>query len=130
MKYKVLSVNLKLLTKINPVESGYIWGKSWYFNEKSLKKMENLRYIVISSLYIAILLLLRILRYNLSTKKCLTKSTLWKVFFFWGGGDKSWYFNEKSLKELKISLNTMFADVLMIIQHVETFERKNSRFHA
>ena len=23
-----------------------------------------------------------------------------------------------------------FADMLMIIQHVETFERKNSRFHA
>ena len=26
-----------MLTKINPVESGYFWGKSWYFNEKSLK---------------------------------------------------------------------------------------------
>ena len=36
-KLQVLSVNLKLLTKINPVESGYFWGKSWYFNEKSLK---------------------------------------------------------------------------------------------
>ena len=33
----VLSVNLKPLTKINPVESGYFWGKSLYFNEKSLK---------------------------------------------------------------------------------------------
>ena len=45
---QVLSVNLKLLTKINPVESGYFRGKSWYFNEKSLKKMENLRYIMVS----------------------------------------------------------------------------------
>ena len=26
-----------MLTKINPVERGYFWGKSWYFNEKSLK---------------------------------------------------------------------------------------------
>ena len=26
-----------MFTKINPVESGYFWGKSWYFNEKSLK---------------------------------------------------------------------------------------------
>ena len=34
---KVLSFNLKLFTKINPVESGYFWGKSCYFNEKSLK---------------------------------------------------------------------------------------------
>ena len=50
-KLQVLSVNLKLLTKINPVESGYFWGKSWYFNEKSLK-MENLRYVIVSSLYI------------------------------------------------------------------------------
>ena len=26
-----------MFTKINPTESGYFWGKSWYFNEKSLK---------------------------------------------------------------------------------------------
>ena len=37
LQLQVLSVNLKLLTKINPVESGYFWGKNWYFNEKSLK---------------------------------------------------------------------------------------------
>ena len=36
-KLKVLSFNLKLFTKINPMESGYFWGKSCYFNEKSLK---------------------------------------------------------------------------------------------
>ena len=65
-KLQVLSVNLKLLTKINPVESGYFWGKSWYFNEKSLK-MENFRYVIVSSLYIAIVLSFRSLRYNLST---------------------------------------------------------------
>ena len=29
--------NKKMFTKINPVESGYFWGKSCYFNEKSLK---------------------------------------------------------------------------------------------
>ena len=49
------------------MESGYFWGKSLYFNEKSLK-MQNRRNIIVSSLYIAILLLFRSLRYYLSTK--------------------------------------------------------------
>ena len=30
----------------------------------------------------------------------------------------------------KYALYTMFVDMLMIIQHVETIESKNSRFHA
>ena len=52
-----------MLTKINPVESGYFLGKSLYFNEKSIKNGKSQIHIV-SSLYIAILLLLRTLRYN------------------------------------------------------------------
>ena len=69
LSFRSLWYNLStsILIKINPVEGGYFWGKSLYLNEKS-QKMENLRYIVVSSLYIAILLLLRTLRYYLSTK--------------------------------------------------------------
>ena len=55
-----------------------------------------------------------------------TKINLVENGYFW---DKNWYFNEKSQK-WKISLYTMFADMLMIIQHVEMFERKNSHFHV
>ena len=32
-----------MFTKINPVESGYFWSKSWYFNEKSLKNGKSQR---------------------------------------------------------------------------------------
>ena len=79
--FRILRHNLstKNVDKINPMESGYFWGKSWYFNEKSLKNGKSHRYIIVSYLYIAILLLFRSLRYNLSTKNCLPKSTLWKV---------------------------------------------------
>ena len=35
------------------MESGYFWGKSYYFNKKSLKT-ENLIYILVSYLYIAV----------------------------------------------------------------------------
>ena len=56
-----------MLTKMNPVESGYFWGESWYFNEKSLK-MENLIYMIVSYLYIAILLLFKSIRYYLLNK--------------------------------------------------------------
>ena len=36
----------------------------------------------------------------------------------------------KNRKKRKILLYTMFADMLMMIQHVEMFERKNLRFHV
>ena len=36
----------------------------------------------------------------------------------------------KNRKKWKISLYTMLADMLMIIQHVEMIERKNSHFHV
>ena len=64
------------------MENCYFWGKSWHFNEKIAKKMENLRYVLISSLYIAVLLSFRSLRYYLSTKNCSQKSTLWKMVIF------------------------------------------------
>ena len=88
--------------------------------------MENLIYIIVSYLYIAILLVFKSLRYYLSTKSCLPKSTLWKVVIF---GVKYGSLM-KNRKKWKISLYTMFADMLMIIQHVEMFERKNSHFHV
>ena len=49
---------------------------------KKSQKMENLRYVIVSSLYIALLLSVRSLRYYLSTKNCLPKSTLWKIVIF------------------------------------------------
>ena len=63
------------------MENCYFWGKSCYFNEKSLK-MENLRYVIVSSLYIAVLISFRSLGNYLSTKNCLQKSTLWKMVIF------------------------------------------------
>ena len=44
--------------------------------------MENLRYVIVSSLYIAILLSFRSLRYYRSTKNCYPKSTPWKIVIF------------------------------------------------
>ena len=44
--------------------------------------MENLRYVIVSSLYIAILLSFRSLSYYLSTENCLPKSTPWKNGYF------------------------------------------------
>ena len=44
--------------------------------------MENLGNVIISSLYIAVLLSCRSLKYYLSTKNCLQKSTLWKIVIF------------------------------------------------
>ena len=55
---------------------------------KNRKKMENLRYILyieVSSLYIAILLLLRTLRYYLSTKNDYQNQPCGKWGFFVGG---------------------------------------------
>ena len=86
------------------MESGYFGGKSLYFNEKSLK-MQNRRNIIVSSLYIAILLLFRSLRYYLSTKNVNENLPRKQSGYFWG---ESWYFNEKTLKTGKSQIHCSF----------------------
>ena len=51
---------------------------------KKSQKMENLRYVIVSYLYIEIWFIFRCLRYhnNLSAKKCKAKFTQWKVNIF------------------------------------------------
>ena len=89
-----------MLTKINPVESGYFWGKSWYFNEKSRKKKpENLIYKIVSYLYIAISLFFRSLRYNLLTKNVYQISLMGSGYF----GAKTDILIEKIAEKWKIS---------------------------
>ena len=82
-----------MFAKINSVESGYFWGKSWYFNEKSLKngksQIRNSFFLIHCNL-----LLLKTLRYNLSTKNIYQNQPRGKWLFL----GKNWYFNEKSQK--------------------------------
>ena len=68
--------------------------------------MENLRYILVSYLYIAILLLFKSLRYYLSTKSCLPKLTPWKVVIF--GAKIDILILKKSLKNGKSHIHNSF----------------------
>ena len=58
-----------MFTKINPMESGYFGAKIDILIKKNPWKMENLRYIIVSDSYNAILLLFRSLKYALSNNK-------------------------------------------------------------
>ena len=97
--------------------------------------MENLRYIIVSALYDATLLLFRSLRDALSNnKKCLPKSTPGKVVICWV---KSGYFFEKIDDEkgkivlMSIIVFLMWCWILAnpiyeFFQHLYTFWRENS----
>ena len=67
LRYNLSTKNF--LSKSTPWKVVYFGGKSWYLNEKSLSN-EYLRYIIVYSLYIVILLFFRSLKYNLSTINC------------------------------------------------------------
>ena len=73
--------------------------------------MENLRYIIVSYLYIAILLLFRGLRYNLSAKNVNQNLPRGK-WLFWG---KRWYFNEKLQKNGKSKIHTYICNSFLLI---------------
>ena len=54
-------------TKINPVKSGYFWGKSWYFNEKLLKNGKSHKHnsFLLKHCNFIIILKLKVLYFNL-----------------------------------------------------------------
>ena len=79
-KYMLFQIK-KCLPKSTPWKV-VIFGIKVAILMKNRPKLENLRYTIVSYLYIAILLLFRGIRYYISTKNCLPKSTPWKVVIF------------------------------------------------